>query len=551
MIMSPEQDRILVIETDPQIVDMLARQTLQAAGYQVSVISDPSAAIEQVTEYDPDVILAGSSLPGLSGNDLLVALRSQEISTPVIFLARKGMENEIIQSIRLGAADYLLMPARETEILTVVEQALKNVREVRERGQAFIQLQDENQDLRRQLDEKDRLLELGKELTSVTEAALLPGKIVERFCQMLQADIGWLLLKEETSKAFLLAAQRNLPASMPVQLNQPWDDGISPLVAVSGEPLVIHGERFKRYKIASLGEAALVLPLKISAKPSGLLVLVRVKNQPFVPDDLRLAISAADFAAIALANVRLIRSIADRSRQQEQITAAALTSERISNELLQKARREMQALLEIQDTAFHNITENLSRQLSQYQRDQFDQLEEALTGLLRLSEVITPPKASRALRHSRPINLNETIRGVASRFEPFTRTDEVSLTADLPDELVFIHVDEEWLNQVLDGLVSNAVKFCLPGGSVTLRIEPGGENLAHVTVTDSGPPIEPEMLGKLFTGTHSTQVLPQRLGGLGISLPLIKDVVTRMNGKIWAENKPGLGVQFHLVLPIE
>jgi signal transduction histidine kinase len=461
------------------------------------------------------------------------------------------MENEIIQSIRLGAADYLLMPARETEILTVVEQAVKKVREDRERERASRQLRSENQELQSQLEEAARLLELGKELTSVTDATLLPGKIVDRFCQMFQADIGWLLLKEETSKAFLLAAQRNLPASMPVQLNQPWDDGISPLVAVSGEPLEIHGERFKRYKVASLGEAALVLPLKISGKPSGLLALVRVKDQPFNPGELRLALSAADFAAIALANVRLIRSISERSRQQEQITAAALTSERITNELLQRTRREMQALLEVQDAAFHNITENLSRQLSQYQRDQFDQLEDSLTGLLRLAEVISPPKTSRALRHSRPINLNETIRNTAARFEPFTRSNEISLTAELPDHLVFIHVDEEWLSQVLDGLVSNAVKFCVPGGSVTLRIEPAGDDLAHVTVTDSGPPIEPEMLGKLFTGTHSTQVLPQRLGGLGISLPLIKDIITRMDGKIWAENKPGLGVQFHLVLPVQ
>lgn len=549
--MSPEQDCILIIENDPEVIHLLAHQTLQPASYQVSIISDPIEAIDKVTEFDPDLILAGVTLPGLSGNDLLVALRAQEISTPVILVANKGMENEILQSIRLGAADYLLMPARETEILAVVEQTLKKIREDREREQAFQQLSDENQELQRQLEETAELLKLGKELTAVTDAALMPGKIVERFCQMLQADIGWLLLKEETSKAFLLAAQRNLPDSMPVQLNQPWDDGVSPLVAVSGEPLAISGERLKRYKVGSLGEAALVIPLKIADKPAGLLALIRTREQPFSPDELRLALSASGFASIALANVRLIRSISERSRQQEQVTAAALTNERIIHELLQKTRREMQTLLETQETAFRNITENLSRQLSQYQRDQFDQIEESLTGLLRLADVISPPKTSRALRHARPINLNETIRNTAARFEPFTRLNKISLSVELPDELVFIHVDEEWLSQVLDGLVSNAVKFCVPGGSVILRIEPGGDNLAHLTVTDSGPPIEPEMLGKLFAGTHSTQVLPQRLGGLGISLPLIKDIITRMDGKIWAENKPGVGVQFHLVLPVQ
>lgn len=549
--MTTEHDRILIIEDDAEVVHLLAHQTLQPAGYQVSIISNPIAAIEQVTAVDPGLIMAGVTLPGLSGNDLLVALRAQEISTPVILLARKGMENEILQSIRLGAADYLLMPARETEILTVVEQTFNKIRADRERERSIQQLRSEQQELQRQLDEAAELLKLAKDLTAVTDAALLPGKIVERFCQLLQADIGWLLLKDEASKAFLLTAQRNLPESIPVQLNQPWDDGISPLVAVSGEPLAISSERLKRYKVGGLGEAALVLPLKIADRPAGLLTLIRAGQPPFSPGEVRLALSAGSFAAIALANVRLIRSISERSRQQEQVTAAALTNERITSELLQKTRREMQALLDAQETAFRNVTENISRQLSQYQRDQFDQIEESLTGLLRLAEVISPPKTSRALRHARPINLNETIRTTAARFEPFTRSNEISLSVELPEELVFIHVDEEWLSQVLDGLVSNAVKFCVPGGSVTLRIEPSGENLAHLTVTDSGPPIEPEMLGKLFAGTHSTQVLPQRLGGLGISLPLIKDIITRMDGKIWAENKPGVGVQFHLVLPVQ
>lgn len=549
--MTKEPDRILIVENDPVVSDLIGRQTLQAAGYHVSTIQDANTAIVQANEYAPDVILADISLPGLSGIDLLVALTAQEIFTPVILMGQKGLENEIIQSMRLGAADYLLLPASETEILNVVEETLKKVHEERERGHLLEELDRTTKELRQQLDEAAELLEIGKDFTSVTDSSLLPGKIVDRFCQLVRADIGWLLLREETSKAFLLAAKRNLPASMPAQINQPWDDGISLLVAASGESLAVDGKQLKRYKIASLGESALVLPLRISGKVSGLLVLMRSAIQPFNEKEQHRALIAIDFASIALANARLLRSIEERCRQQEQITAAALTKERIIHELLQKAKREMHNLLQIQDKAHKNIIENMSSKMSQYQRDQFDDLEGALTGSLRLTHAIVPPKTSRVMWHSRPINLNEGVRNTAARFEPFTRSNEISISCELPDQLVFIHVDEEWLSQVLDGLVSNAVKFCAPGGSVTVRIESEVENHAHIIVTDSGPAIEPEMLGKLFTGAHSTQILPQRLGGLGISLPLIKDIVTRMDGKIWAENKPGQGVQFHLVLPVQ
>ena len=87
--MTKEPDRILIVENDPAVSDLIGRQTLQAAGYHVSTIQDANTAIVQANEYAPDVILADISLPGLSGIDLLVALTAQEIFTPVILMGQK------------------------------------------------------------------------------------------------------------------------------------------------------------------------------------------------------------------------------------------------------------------------------------------------------------------------------------------------------------------------------------------------------------------------------------------------------------------------------
>ena len=70
----------------------------------------------------------------------------------------------------------------------------------------------------------------------------------------------WLLLREERSKAFLMRAQRNLPDSWAKKMNQPVDDGISSLVALSGESLVMSGAPLQKLKVSSLGKSIAVIP---------------------------------------------------------------------------------------------------------------------------------------------------------------------------------------------------------------------------------------------------------------------------------------------------
>ncbi|GIV64685.1 MAG: hypothetical protein KatS3mg045_2024 [Bellilinea sp.] len=235
--MAENPDRILIAESDPVIADFVSRQTLQAAGYQVYQVSDGTAALSRAVQVMPDVILANLELPGLSGKDLLVGLNSQGVNIPVILIARKGTENEIIQAFRLGAADYLIWPAREAEVLSAVERNLSQVRERRERERLAAQLQQTNQELQQRIRELTTIFSIAKAVTSLTDQSALFEKILESVTQITHAEIGWFLLREEPSKAFVLVAQHKLPPSMPVRLNQAWDDGISSLVAMSGEPL--------------------------------------------------------------------------------------------------------------------------------------------------------------------------------------------------------------------------------------------------------------------------------------------------------------------------
>ena len=170
---SPKRDRILIVESDPLICDFVSRQALQAVGYQTFVVGDASTAIGLVVQLLPDLIISDLNLPGLSGKDLMVALTSQGLNTPVIIIAQKGEEADIIHAFRVGAVDYMLWPSREAEIINIVERVLRQVHERRERDQLQRQLQQTNQELQMRVRELTTIFSIGKAVTSITYRSLL------------------------------------------------------------------------------------------------------------------------------------------------------------------------------------------------------------------------------------------------------------------------------------------------------------------------------------------------------------------------------------------
>jgi DNA-binding response OmpR family regulator len=337
--MNTSAERILLVESDPEIKELIARQALQPLGYQINSVGDVNSAINLAAQAAPDLVIANLNLPGLSGKDLLVALNSQGLQVPVIVIAQKGEENKVIQAFRLGATDYLLWPAREPEIVSAVERVLKQVREHRERQHLDVQLKTTNQELQQRVRELTTIFAMGKAVISITDQRVLFDKIVEGAVYVTEADYGWLLIRDDRVRSFVLAAHRNLPEAWAKKIGRPLDDGISSLVALSGETLAIHGEPLRRFKVVSLGLSAVVVPIKVQQEVIGLLVVVRKTNQPFSGTTQSLLEAVADYASISLVNARLFRAL------QENVEAAQ-AGEKKKVAQLQELQREMHMLLQ-------------------------------------------------------------------------------------------------------------------------------------------------------------------------------------------------------------
>jgi DNA-binding response OmpR family regulator len=373
-------EQILIVESDPDIADLIGRQSLQPLGYQVTVVGDAASAIQFAIQSAPGLILANLNFPGLSGKDMLAALNAQGIKTPVIVIAEKGQETDAIQAFRLGATDVIFWPLRDTQVVSIVERALRQTQETRERQKLDRQLKAMNDELQRKLRDLTTILSTAKAVVSVTDQRLLFDMILESAQQLAEANMCWVLLREERSKAFLLRAQRNLPEAWAKKMNQPVDDGISSLVALSGESLVMSGVPLQKLKVSTLGRSIAVIPIKIQNEVIGLLLVVRKVDREIARDTQTLLEAMADFASISLVNARLFQAL-------EKTAETARTGEKYHIATLESLRDSIRSELQVAGYPLNFVLTETLGTLSPEQRQALESVQVALQRLARSSEI--------------------------------------------------------------------------------------------------------------------------------------------------------------------
>jgi len=540
--MSQGKERILLVESDPDIIDLVARQALRPLGYQVKVVTDTPQAIQEAAHFAPDVMLVNIHLPGLSGKDLLVALSSQGMDVPTIVLAEDGGEAEVIQAFRLGAVDYLATPLREAEVVSAVERALKQVRARRERERLARKLEQTNKELKRRVRELTTLVGIGKLVTSITDQRTLFARIVERAVAVAEADMGWLHLRKGNTKRFILSAQKNLPKTIAAKLNATWDDGISTLVALSGEPLAIHGQALQKFKVARLGKAALVVPVKAQDQVIGLLVVVRREARPFDTSSQTLLTAVADYASISLINANLFKALEQRARSLEAAADVSHAGEQFKGEILNNLYERLKPSIEGMARAVDALAghgdggEDPLHEL----RRHLHSMQQVLDGLEKLVRVGDSPQLGR-------LDLVELVQTVVAEHRADAAARGVSLKVELPEDPIPVRANAVQLETAVDALLSNALRYAGRRGEVRVQVTRPEAAWAQVTVQDSGPGLTAVQRKRAFLPFYQDGDKSQTHPGIGLTLA--KEIVQLHGGKIWVDSHSTNGAVLHFRIP--
>src|SRR5699024_6710277 len=169
-----------------------------------------------------------------------------------------------------------------------------------------------------------------------------------------------------------------------------------------------------------------------------------------------------------------------------------------------------------------------------------------VSSLLQLSRMDS--KADTLQR--RKIDFTPFFHEIIDRFDMNVKDDRIILNREIPNENTYVWMDRDKMTQVLDNIISNAIKYSPDGGIINLKVE---KKMRHIVVSieDNGIGIAYDKLDKIFDRFYRADKARTRdLGGTGLGLAITQEIVEDHHGQIWVDSKEGKGTTIYFTLPL-
>ncbi|WP_068676005.1 cell wall metabolism sensor histidine kinase WalK [Oceanobacillus sp. Castelsardo] len=128
--------------------------------------------------------------------------------------------------------------------------------------------------------------------------------------------------------------------------------------------------------------------------------------------------------------------------------------------------------------------------------------------------------------------------------------EQLTFIRELPKGLFYVWIDKDKMTQVLDNIISNAIKYSPEGGKIRLKVEQKRHHLL-ISIKDEGIGIAYDKLDKIFERFYrADKARSRKLGGTGLGLAITKELIEAHHGKIWAKSKEGKGTTILFTLPL-
>jgi two-component system, NtrC family, sensor kinase len=396
--------------------------------------------------------------------------------------------------------------------------------------------------------------ETALEIAGDLDLDILLRRIVRRAREMVGARGAELALVDEHAEIVRTVVSDN-PWRDFTGSEVPFMSGVEGKVAVLGEPVVVedynnwpgrlYPERHMPYRTVA------GIPLTLTGQVIGVLLVSDDRpGHTFRPADLQLLEFFAAQAAIFVRNARLYQEIQERMEAQRQAEMQLVRSARLAavGEMAAGVAHELNNPLTTVAGFIELVLDELPESASQRQ-----DLELVLREARRARGVVR-----RLLDFSRPgdnlrigTDVNELVSEVLTLVQHLVRTNGVTLSVQLQEDLVWAAIDPNQIKQVLLNLVHNALQAMPRGGVLVVRTENQERDdtpWLAVSVRDNGMGIAPDDLERIFEPFFTTRPVGS---GTGLGLSVSYGIITEHGGFIDVESEPGHGSCFTVWLPVE
>jgi signal transduction histidine kinase len=279
----------------------------------------------------------------------------------------------------------------------------------------------------------------------------------------------------------------------------------------------------------------MVVPLDLRSAGRGVLGVSCTEPDAFSDDDLRFLQAVAHWLGMVAHRAELV----ERLRRETMEEARRLAAEQLITVLAHDLGNYLTPLIG-RAAILHDRAEREGRTADVYDAQamtrSLSRLRKLITNLLDVARL-----DQGLLQLSRqPVNLVAVVRETAQMFQTPSSTIELSA----PDEVI-AEVDPDRFRQVLENLLTNAIKHGPPGLPIRVNIR-SEQGFAEVTVMDEGPGIPPEIHSRIF----ERFVAGHRSKGLGLGLYLARSIAEAHGGSLTVESAAGTGTAFRLRIPL-
>jgi PAS domain S-box-containing protein len=436
----------------------------------------------------------------------------------------------------------------------IVSVVVENDRTVKLRGVLIdiTQRREAEERARRTLKRLGALHEIGMATGSTLELEDMLEILMQKVGSLLpySASVVWLRDKNEGGR---------LERAASFNLDEVWLkkslDRVPPMVAAVAEskspvqssnlradPRALYPEFCRQHGIVSY----LGLPLIAREQVIGVLVFLTREEHEFAQEEIDFLTILAAQAAMAFYNSQLYRQTRTQAAELERMN-------RQINDFTAMIAHDLRSPLSNVIGVGEMMSAGLFGPINDEQKKWLGKVVETGRGLVNLTSDfldVSKLESGRIDLGREEVNLSRLVNGVLQSYHLQAQEKKIRLRGGIDAPTTPFQADTRRLEQVLNNLLSNALKFTPEGGGVELGASVDGAE-AKIWVKDTGVGIAPEELGRLFEKyKQSRSGKTSKHQGTGLGLVICKMIVEAHGGKIWAESEVGKGTMFTFTIPI-
>lgn len=566
-----EFSKILIIDDDPALLRALSEVLRRQPGnFKITTSGSPREGLSLAAVTEFDAIISDIKMPGMDGVTLLGELKAVSPDTPILLMTAHDDREHVVLALRGGAYDYIQKPIDTEYFVASLQRAVQMRQLSRQVAQQKKALENHAQTLEATVQQAvAQAQEAQRRLAFLASASTLLSSSLDyeatlsrvaRLAVLFLADYCVVDSLEETgelrcvgvahadrTKESLVRQSRNCydnaePDSYPgLRAIQDHQTQFLPrLTAGTLERWAVNPPHLELIKQLNPG-SMMVVPMTATDRTLGVLTFVRTgPGREYQPDDLSLAEDLTRRAALAVENARLYQEAQQALQIRDQfLTIAAHELKTPLTSLLGNVQL-LHRRLERNPQAGERELRHMINLASQTRR--LNRLVDSLLNLNRL-------EAGQLTIDRAELDLNRLVTQVVDEFREIVETHTIEYQGHA--DPIPMDGDELRLEQVLQNLLHNAIKYSPEGGEINVSLT-RADNEVTIKIRDNGIGIPSKALPYLFNRFYRVEHdKAQKISGFGLGLYVVKEIISLHSGTIEVESEEDKGSTFTVRFPIK